>query len=289
MKRKSFLYIILAGILWGTSGLFVHMLAPAGLSSIQITSIRGTVAAICMVVYVLFYDRKLFRVTAKELLLYACSGVSIFLTSSSYFYSLQASSVATAVVLMYTAPVFVMIYSVSFMGEKITRNKLISLLLMMLGSCLVSGIIGGFKYSTLGIIFGFVAGLAYSAYNVFTKVQMRNKCNPISASMYSFIFMSLSSLIMANPMEIAEITVARPDSIIFMIGCGICTCVLPYFLYTVALKYLPVGTASALGIIEPMAATVFSVLILGESLSIYTLCGVILILTAVYILSKSRE
>ena len=123
-----------------------------------------------MALYVLLHDIKLVEGTKKELLLYACSGVYVFITSSSYFYSMQASSVATTVVLMYTAPIFVMIYSVTFMGEKITCNKFIYLILMMAGSCLVSGIIGGFRYSTVGIIFGFVAGIVYSAYNIFTKI-----------------------------------------------------------------------------------------------------------------------
>ena len=49
MKNKAFIYIIIAGLLWGTSGIFVHYLAPLGLSPLQMASIRGTVAACFMV------------------------------------------------------------------------------------------------------------------------------------------------------------------------------------------------------------------------------------------------
>ncbi len=289
MQKKAFIYIILAGILWGTSGLFVSVLTPMGLTALQITAIRGIVSAICMAVYVLFHDRSLFKATKKELIFFALSGFAVFSTSACYFLSMQASSVSTAVVLMYTAPVFVMIYSVLFLGEKFTSLKFVSLVLVMIGSCLVSGIIGGFKYSAEGILFGLAAGISYSAYNVITKIEMRHNCKPLSASMYSFIFMSIASIIFSKPMGILEVAAKIPSSVVFMILCGICTCVLPYFLYTLSLRFLPVGTAASLGIVEPVAATLFSVALLGEKLELYTFMGIVLILAAVFLLSITGE
>ena len=289
MQKRALIYIIFAGILWGTSGVFVDIISPIGLSMLQITAVRGVVSAICMSCYALIYNRSLFRITGKELLLYACSGLAVFSTSACYFISIQASSVSTAVVLMYTAPVFVMIYSVFFLDEKFTSRKLISLILVMMGSCLVSGIIGGFICSVKGLLFGFGAGLSYSAYNVITKIEMRHKCNPVSASMYSFIFMAIISLLCSHPIDIVSLTGSSAYAVVNMILCGLCTCVMPYFLYTLSLRTLPVGTAAAFGIVEPMAATLFSVMLLGERLSISTFMGIVLILTAVFLLSSVKE
>ena len=109
MKKLAFIYIILAGILWGTSGIFVHYLAPHGFTSLQMTFLRSVVSLICMAVYILISDRKLFKVKWGELILFAGSGLSFFLTASCYYYSMQATSISTAVVLMYTAPIFVVI------------------------------------------------------------------------------------------------------------------------------------------------------------------------------------
>ncbi len=285
MKKRALIYIILSGILWGTSGLFVDVLTPYGLSAFQITAIRAIVSAICMFSYVLFYNRRLLKARWKEVFVFALSGITIFLTSGLYFLSMQASSVSTAVVLMYTAPIFVMIYSVSFLGEKFTLLKFISLILVMCGSFLVSGIIGGFKYSVEGIVFGFGAGFAYSAYNIITKIAMRNKSNPLSASMYSFIFMALAALVFSKPAGIVIVAAKNPSIIFYMVLCGLCTCVFPYFLYTLSLRHLPVGTASALGIVEPVAATLFSIIFLGEKLGIFTSIGIVLVLTAVVLLS----
>ncbi|MBE7011091.1 MAG: hypothetical protein E7415_00245 [Ruminococcaceae bacterium] len=289
MKKISFVYIILAGILWGTSCIFVNNLALYEMNSIHISCIRGTIASLTMIIYVLLYDRKLFKVSIKELMLYFGGGIGMFFTSACYYASMQMTSVSTAVVLMYTAPVFVMIYSVLFFGEKLKKLKAVSILAMIIGCGLVSGIIGGFKFDFFGIVLGFCAGIAYSTYNIFTKIQMREKCHPITASMYCFIFMAIISLFVAKPTEIVDVAMKSPRSILWMISCGVCTSVLPYFLYTVALKNIPVGTASALAIVEPMSATVFGMVLYSQMPDIYSGCGIVLILSAVFMLSRVKE
>ena len=290
MKTKAFIYIVLTGILWGTSGLFVHALTPFGFSSIQMTAMRGGVAAICFLVYALFRDRSIFKVRFSELVLFALSGLGIFGTASCYFASMQASGVSTAVVLMYTAPIFVMAYSVAFLGEKLTLKKLIAVILMFIGCVLVSGIIGGGNFNFYGILLGLMSGISYSAYNIFTKIQMRRGCRPLSATLYCFIFMGAVALAASNPLQMAYLTTLEPLKIIpLMLGLGIFTAVLPDLLYTLALRELPVGTASAMGIVEPMSACIFSVTLLGERLAFLPACGIILILGAVILLSKTSE
>lgn len=289
MKRISIFYIILAGIFWGTSGIFVHYLAPMGLSSLQMTSVRGVVSAAVMSGYVFIHNRSVFKANLRDIFSFACSGGAMYLTAACYFGAIQASSVSTAVVLMYTAPIFVMIYSVLFMDEKLTVIKGISVASMVVGCGLVSGIVGGLKFSAMGILLGFLAGIFYSAYNILTKMQMRKKCNPVTASMYCFIFMALISMVVSNPVSTVTVAVEKPIAALLMLGCGVCTCVLPYFLYTLALKNLPVGTAASLGIVEPLSATLFSVAFLGEKLDIYSVLGIIFIIGAVFLLSREEN
>lgn len=288
MKKRAFIYIILAGILWGTSGIFVNMLSPYGFTQFHMTAMRGCVAAILMSIYVFLKNRTLFKVKPKELILFALSGIAVFGTSACYFGAIRASSVSTAVVLMYTAPVFVMAFSVAFLGEKFNLIKLVSVILVTFGSILVSGIIGEMKFGIVGVLLGFSSGLCYSAYNVITKIEMMQKSNSMSATVYSFIFMSIVSLAFCKPTEMLTIISNNPvQTLPLVVGIGVITCVLPYFLYTLALKDIPVGTASALSIIEPVAATVFSVIIFKEQLSILSACGIFLVLFAVLLISKS--
>ena len=290
MKKLAFIYIILAGITWGTSGIFVNLLAPYGFTSPQLTAIRATVSLVSIGLFILIKDKKAFKATPKEIILFLGSGVTLFGTSTCYYVSMQMTSISTAVVLMYTAPVIVMIFSVAFLGEKLTKLKTLSVFLMVLGCGLVSGIIGGLKFDLLGILIGMLSGICYSAYNILTKIQMEKGIRSTTASFYNFLITSVISLIISNPVKLGSNAAADPAVIIpLMVALGVVTYVIPYVLYTNSMKYLPAGTASALGIVEPMAATVFSIVIFHEKLSVPSAIGIILILAAVLMLSRTEN
>lgn len=287
MKKSGLIYIILASILWGTSGIFVHYLTPYGVSSLQMTFIRGLISFACMGIFVLLSGRSIVKTNFKEILLFIGSGVSFFLTASCYYQSMQLTSVSTAVVLMYTAPIFVMIYSTTFLGEKLSRMKLIAVIGMIAGCCLVSGIIGGLKFDAMGIVIGFLSGISYATYNIITKIEMQKGINPVKANFYCFLFSMIVGMVVAKPVGIIDCISQNPPVVIFLFaGMGVFACILPYFLYTMALREIPVGTAASLGILEPMAATILSVLILEEKLSLYSAIGIVMILGSVFILSK---
>ncbi|MBR2988514.1 MAG: EamA family transporter [Clostridia bacterium] len=286
----SLILIVVAGVLWGTSGIFVHYLAPLGFSSLQMSAVRSTVSLICIVAFALIKNRSLFKINPKNLILFAGIGVSIYATASCYFIAMQMTSVSTAVILMYTAPIFVTIFSAIFFKEKFTTVKLISLIGMMIGCVLVAGIIGDMKFDLVGILVGFASGISYAIYNILTKVAMMKNNNPVSTSIYSYGFMMIIALIVANPVDIVVTANASPlYAYPLLIGLGVCTFILPYFLYTLAMKNLPAGTASALGITEPMFATIFSVTILGETLSLLSTIGIVLILICTVLLGISEN
>lgn len=288
-KKLSFGFIILAGICWGTSPIFVHYLAPYGFSSLQMTAVRGTVSFICMLLYVIAADRTLFRIKIKDLFLYAAIGASLFGTAFCYYTAMQMTSTSTAVVLMYTAPIYVMLYSVLFMGERFSKLKLAALVMMLVGCCLVSGIITGLKFDVLGILVGVLTSIVYAGYNILTKVSMQHKLEPVTVTLYSFLFMSLISLSVCDPVGLAKNIVYAPmPTVPLCIGLGIVTFVMPYFLFTWSMKHLPAGIASALSVVEPMAATVFSAVLFAEIPDALSVSGILLILAAVYMLGRSE-
>jgi len=243
-----------------------------------------------MGVYILFADRHLFKTNVEEFLLFLGAGIGFFGSGTCYFYSMQLTSISTAVVLMYTAPVLVMIYSVIFLGEKLTKTKAACVFLMVLGCGLVSGVVGGLKFDLLGIILGFMSGISFSAYNIFTKIQMRKGTNPVTANLYCFLVALIASAFISNPLEMTSYIAKSPAlTISLSIGMGIVTCILPYLFYSIALKNIPAGTATALAIIEPMSATIFGIMLFNEKLTVASFTGIILILGTALILSHQKE
>ena len=290
MRNKAIIYIILSGIFWGTSAIFANMLSPFGFSSLQMTAMRGVVASLVMCGYIFIKDKSLFKVKPSQFLLFAIGGLFTFLAAFFYYDSIKRASVSVAVMLMYTSPVFVMAYSVAFLGEKFTLKKAISIVCVLVGCALISGIFGGAEFTLWGVVTGLLAGITYSAYNIVAKIQMDKGCNPLSSTVYGFMFMGLFALMSADVPGIFELASANPPvTYPLMIGIGIFTVALPYFLYTASLKYVPVGTAAILGMIEPMTATLFGVALFGDDLTVVSSVGIILILTAVFILAKDKN
>lgn len=291
MKHKAVIYCVLAGLMWGSSGVFSNLLSPYGFSPLQLTSTRGIISGIAVSLYVLFYNKKLFRVTVRQFALFACGGVTVFCTAALYYAAMRNSSVSTAAVLMNTSPAFVMTFSVLFFHEKLTKKKLIGLLVMLTGCMLVSGILsGGMSFRLLGVVLGIGSGLSYSIYSIVAKEEVLRGYHSLSATLYHFIIMGCIGLcFMDFPSYIPCVAKAPATVIPLLIGIGLVTCVVPYFMFSLSLKYVPVGTAAALGVIEPMSATLYSVIFFREALSVPSVIGIVLILGACLVFSTIKE
>ena len=126
-KSMAFILIILAGLLWGTSAIFVHFLTPLGVTSMQMTFVRGAVSTVVIGIYVLISNKRLFKARISDMPFYIVSGICMMMASVFYYLSMQRTCVSTSVVLLYVAPVYVMIYSVLFLREKFNWIKGITL------------------------------------------------------------------------------------------------------------------------------------------------------------------
>ena len=290
MKTKALLFIILAGITWGTSPLFVAFLKDYNITSLQMTATRSFVSVLVLGIFVLIKDRALFKVRLSDLLIFFISGIGYVGTATFYYQAMQMTSAATSVVLMYTAPIYVTVFSVAFLGERMTKLKLTSILIMLAGCVLVAGVVGGFKMDLLGILFGVLSGISYSVYNIFTKIAMRRGANPLSNTFYAFLFAAVIAIAICNPVDfVSNVSTDALKLVPYLIFFGAVTCVVPYFFYTLAMRDLSAGTACSLGIIEPMAASIFSAVFLSEIPDVFQIIGIVLILGATVLLSRSES
>lgn len=289
MKRAFFL-VIVACVLWGTSGVFVHYLSPYGFTPLQMTAVRGTVSFLCMAGFVLFFDRPRFRVERKRLIpVFFAMGATLFLTAFCYYKSMTMTSVSTAVVLMYISPVYVMLFSVVVFHEKLGWIKGLSIAGILLGCVFASGIVGGGRFNLPGVLIGLASGVSYAVYNVLAKCSVRLGASPVTSTLYAFLFMAVIAVIPSRPDRIVSCAAVRPAvTVPLLVGLGVCTFVLPYFLFNYSLKTLPSGTASAMSIIEPLSASVFSFTLLGEDPDVFSIVGIVLILSCVILLELSE-
>ena len=288
--KRAFVLVIIACVLWGTSGIFVDLLSPYGFTALQMTAVRGVVSTLCMAGFVLIFDRARFRVRRmREIPVFFAMGATLFLTAFCYYQSMRMTSVSTAVVLMYISPIYIMLFSVAVFHEKLGWIKGLSVAGILIGCVFASGIIGGGRFSLPGVLIGLASGVSYAIYNILAKFTVRMGESPITSTLYAFLFMALIAVIPSRPDLIVSRAAENPAvTVPLLVGLGVCTFVLPYFLFNYSLKTLPSGTASAMSIIEPLSASVFSFTLLGEDPDFFSILGIVLILSCVIVLELSE-
>lgn len=289
MRKISVLLVIIAGSLWGTSGIFATNLRRLGFDSLQMALMRNVVSAVCLWIYCFSKHRDCIRVSPKKLVLFVLSGLGLYGTGAFYYAAMKAASISVAVVLMYLAPVIVMVYSAMFMGEKFTMRKLLAVVGALVGTALVTGAIGGVKLSLYGIALGLMSGISYSLYNICVKYEMKRGDQPLIAAAFCFLVAAVVSVALGKPVDtFSKICINFNEVIPWALSVGVVTSVVPYIVYTYAMKHLDAGVATTLGSVEPMVATVISVALYGEIISLNSYLGIFLILASVVLLSTKQ-
>ena len=296
MKNRVYvLCILLGGLFWASSCLFVNKLAEWGFSSFECTSIRMITGAIILNAILLIKNPRAYKISLASYGICALSGIcSVLGMCVFYFCSMERTSAATSAILLYTAPIFVMIMSVVFFKEKITSRKIVSFCLSSVGCALVSGIATGMQGSIMGIIYGMMGGCCYSIYGIIATffLKLNDGKGTLTFTTVSFAFAAIGSLAVANPIGIVG-KAAQTGSLSLMIPLfilfGICTAVLPFALYTKGLEGVRPDIASILAFIEPLAAAVFGIVILGQPFDMLQGIGIILVTSAIVILNLPQK
>lgn len=285
MKKFSSILILIAGILWGSMGLFVRELNSQGLVSMEIVALRAIVTTVAMFLFLLFFDRKLLIIHIKDIWCFWGTGIcSIVFFNFCYFKAITLTSLSVAAVLLYTAPAIVMIFSYFLFGEKFTKRKLLSLFMTFFGCVLVTGVLTDTgTISASGIVVGLGAGLGYALYSVFSRYALQKGYHTLTIIFYTFLIAAITTFFMADIGQVVKVATGSVTIFLFCIALGVLCTVIPYLTYTLGLQYVENSKASILASIEPVTATLLGVFIFREKLTVTGILGMVLVLAAMII------
>ena len=283
--------IIVAGCFWGSMGIFVRKLGEYGFSSIQIVSIRLTLAAIIFALILLIKTPSGFKILPKDIPLFLGMGFgSILFFTVCYFFAIKIMSLSTAAILLYTSPVWIMLMSVIFFREKLNGRKISALILAFLGCVLVSGISGS-GITVVGLLVGLGSGIGYGLYSILGTVALR-KYSPFTVTTYTFIFAAAGSWVICRPLDMIskfKNSTGLGFLILFCILTALITAVIPFLAYTLGLNSMEASKAGIIATIEPMVATLIGIVVFSEPLTLMSGFGILLILSAVVILNLKQK
>ena len=286
MKNKALIAVLAAGTFWGTMGFFARSLYSAGFGPLEVAQTRITTGLVFVGLYILLFNRKLFRVKWKDMWCFLGTGiVSLLLFSTCYFSALNYTSLAVAAILLYTAPFFVMLMSLLLFKEKMNGKKVLALILAFTGCVLVSGVGGNENFSWIGILLGLGSGFFYALYSIFGRYAINRGYGAWTMTFYTFLFCSVGCAFLCDWQVIGSSFAADNGVAWWVLGLGFVTAFLPYVLYSIGLENMESSKASILASVEPVVSALFGVFVFSEPLSVWGVVGILMVLGAIIVLN----
>ncbi|RSL31507.1 EamA/RhaT family transporter, partial [Salibacterium salarium] len=202
--------------------------------------------------------------------------------------SIQASSVAVAATLMYTAPVFVLLISFLLRIERPTWFKWGCITGVLLGIIMLTGVYNteSISVSLFGVAAGLASGLSYALF-IFGFKNASSIGKPQTTLTIAFFSFCLVLFLITDKNEAAAVMTSSDIGwfvLLGVIGAGI-----SFILYIIGIRWTTAATASMVAMVEPVTASLFGVLLIGDHLTIIQLLGMVVILVTITVLSVKQS
>jgi drug/metabolite transporter, DME family len=285
---RGYFFIATATFCWGaaaTAGKALfngEMFAgrPA-ISPVVLSQARTSFAVLLLAAYLLLrYGREFFHITRRDAAWCALVGI-LGLTGSNFFYylAIQQATVAIAITLQYTAPVWVLLWTSLRGDQPPTPRRIGAVVLALAGIALTIGLFqSDIKLSVLGTAAGLLASFSFSFYNIAGK-ELVSRRHPFQIMFYVLLASALFWLVVNPPWRlVAQHYAPAQWGFLFIFAC--LSTLLPYFFFFSGLKYLDPTRAVIASCLEPVFAVVFAAVFVGEAVGALQIAGIVAVLAA---------
>ena len=289
----GYTYMTVGLFFFAVNGPVAKLALINGLESAQLSAFRIEGAFICLLLAALFVSRKELKVKRNEILpLIGYGFFGVAMTQFLYFVAIKRIEVGVALIIEYTAPLFVALYVRFVMKKEVSKRVWFSLLLALIGLSLITQVWTGSKLDPFGVLCAFGAAIALAIYFIGGE-PLAAKRNPIALTALSMgvgaIFWivvqpwwTLPWNLLSNPVslphELGSVSLGLIVAYIVIFGT-----VAPFWLYFIAFKYLDSKKAAIFGLLEPVGASITALFLLGESfIGIQILGGALVLIGVIY-------
>ncbi len=286
-----------------TSSIFIRF-AQRDASSLVIAAYRLTIATLLIAPLALTRQRSEIKAIArKDWILLGISGVMLAFHFASWITSLEYTTVASSVVLVSTAPLWVAALTPFVLHERLSKMALIGMGVALLGGLLVSMAescsmgAGGLVCQPMGAVFqgkafwgNLLAMIGAWTVSGYLLIGRRVRAH-ISLPAYTFIVYGVAAvtlIILALGTQQALLGPFKPLTWILFIALAVVPQILGHSTYNWALRYLPAAFVSVMLLGEPVGSSILAYFILGEQPGLFELAGGVLILIGIGLASKTE-
>lgn len=287
-EGRGYALILGASLFWGTSATAAKLLLQNNVDTILIVQTRVTFSVVLMLAWFGITAPRLLRIHVRDIWRFALLGIAgVAGANFAYYYAIRESTVATAILLQYTAPVLVMGYAVVMREERITPVKAGAAFLSLAGCVLaVTGRdVGAVHITRSGLLAGMLASACFAYLNIYTR-HLLARYSAWTVTVYSLLGASLFWLVINPPWRVAMDSSSPWGALVLF---AIMSILIPHSLYFNGLRFVVPSRAVITSTFEPVVAIVSAAVILGDFLDGLQVLGAFLVIAAIILLQLRRE
>lgn len=302
---RGHVLVIIAAICFGINGGIARVPMEAGLSAGSFTAIRLGGAFVLFLLIALAFDRSALKPPrGRELWLMIALGLfGVAAVQWTYNVAISRLPLGLAVLLEYLAPVYVVLWVRFVYGTPVHRRVWPGIALAILGLALIGQIWGpSVGLDPIGLFAASLSGFAFAAYFLLGERLTTHQStghSPLHVVVWSFGIGAIAVVLLQWPIEgigslnteasmmgifeTVTVTAWVPLALSITIGT-----VVPFFLYLLAMRYIPSSQASVTAMLEPLIAVAVGWLWFYEALSAVQALGVLVVVLGIVMAQSAR-
>jgi drug/metabolite transporter (DMT)-like permease len=297
---RGYFYIGTAAFLWGVSAtlgrgaftghaLFGAISLGASLRDINpliLSQSRATLSlAVLLPILLARRGPSALRVPGRDLVRFFLLGI-LGVAASNYLYylAIQRTNVATAIILQYTAPVWVLLYTFARDSQRPSVKKMAAVALSVIGCALAVGFIGGggFRMDTVGVSAALLAAFSFAFYNVAGHTVLA-RYDRWKVLLWVLVATSAFWICVNPPWKIIAAHYSGGQWA-FMLAFSLLSVLGPFSCYFAGLQHLEPTRAIVASCLEPAFSIVITAIALGELVRPLQSFGIVLVLIAIVLI-----
>ena len=287
--KKEYIYAIISVLLWSTTATVTKLLL-GNLDSMQIL-LLGSLFAVIFLFIINCIKGNLKEIKNYKLKdyfkIFIIGILGTFLYNLFLYLGINTMQASQAFIINYLWPIMTVIFACLILKEKITIRKIIAIIISFVGVIIVSSngnLLNIEKSSIIGTIYCILAAISYGLFSVLNKKQNYNKFTSMMLFYLSSFCISLIYCLCAKKTFIPE-----TNQLLGLLWIGIFTSAIAFTSWALALEKGDTARISNIAYITPFISLVWTRVILKEKLSIYSIIGLIIIISGIIIQMKNNK
>ena len=267
-KKQAMLLMVITAVMWSMGGIFIKLISW---SPLLIAGVRSLIAGSVMAGY-MRYSGIRFKWNRYSF----GAGIGLSFSATLFTIANKLTTAANAIVLQYTAPIFILLLSAVVFRQKLHRREVIVVGITMIGMVLFF-----FDQLSPGNILGNIFGILAGIFLALMFVMVGQGGDDDSTRMSGILIAHCMTVLIGLPAGLLGTAGTTGPEILYVVILGVFQLGIPYVLYAIASRDCSPLACSLIGMLEPLLNPVWVAIFVGEVPGMFALCGAVIIIATV--------